>query len=78
MDNNSIRRLVPAETEALQGFPKGYTAIPYKGKAAEQCPDGPRYKAIGNTWAVPCAAWIGKRIQLVEDKINDPIRPIRP
>ena len=76
MMNNSIRRLLPEETEALQGFPKGYTKVPIikitrKGKQKyqppEKCPDGPRYKAIGNSWAVPVAAWIGRRIQMVED-----------
>ena len=45
---------------------QGYTAIPWRGKPAEQCPDGPRYKALGNSWAVPCARWIGERIAMVE------------
>lgn len=71
MENNSIRRLTPGECSKLQGFPSEHTAIPYKGKAVEQCPDGPRYKAIGNSWAVPCAAWIGKRMQMVEDEIKE-------
>jgi len=57
-----VRRLTPEECEALQGFPRGYTAIPHRGKPAA---DGPRYKALGNSWAAPCAAWIGKRIQAV-------------
>lgn len=61
-----VRRLTPVECERLQGFPDGYTAIPWRGKPADQCPDGPRYKALGNSWAVPCAAWIGRRIALVE------------
>lgn len=51
----------------------GYTKIPYRNKPAEKCPDGPRYKAIGNSMAVPCMAWIGNRIQLVEDILNDRI-----
>ncbi len=59
---SSIRRLTPTEAELLQGFSPGYTKIPYRDKPADQCPDGPRYKALGNSWAVPCAAWIGKRI----------------
>lgn len=63
----SVRRLTPLECERAQGFPDNYTQIPYKGKPADKCPDGPRYKAIGNSWAVPCAAWIGKRIQMFED-----------
>jgi DNA (cytosine-5)-methyltransferase 1 len=57
-----VRRLTAEECEFLQGFPRGYTAIPWRGKAADQCPDGPRYKALGNSWAVPVVAWIGKRI----------------
>jgi len=58
-----VRRLTPVECEKLQGFEPGYTAIPWRGKPADQCPDGPRYKSLGNSWAVPCARWIGKRIQ---------------
>ena len=58
----AVRRLTPVECERLQGFPDDYTAIPWRGKGADQCPDGPRYKALGNSWAVPCAAWIGRRI----------------
>lgn len=57
-----VRRLTPEECEALQGFPRSYTAIPWRGKPAEQCPDGPRYKALGNSWAVPNVRWIGQRI----------------
>ena len=56
-----VRRLTPTECERLQGFPDGYTNIPWR-KAAES-PDGPRYKALGNSWAVPVVRWIGKRIQ---------------
>ena len=57
-----VRRLTPVECERLQGFPDGYTAIPWRGKPASECPDGPRYKALGNSWAVPVVRWIGKRI----------------
>jgi DNA (cytosine-5)-methyltransferase 1 len=57
-----VRRLTPVECERLQGFPDGYTAIPWRGKPANQCPDGPRYKALGNSWAVPVVRWIGRRI----------------
>jgi DNA (cytosine-5)-methyltransferase 1 len=57
----AVRRLTPVECERLQGFPDGYSNIPWR-KAAES-PDGPRYKALGNSWAVPVVAWIGKRIQ---------------
>lgn len=59
----AVRRLTPTECERLQGFSDGYTAIPYRNKSADLCPDGPRYKALGNSWAVPCARWIGQRIQ---------------
>ena len=58
-----VRRLTPMECERLQGFPDGYTAIPWRKKPASECPDGPRYKALGNSWAVPVVRWIGKRIQ---------------
>ncbi len=59
-----VRRLTPTEAERLQGFQDGYTAIPWRGKPADQCPDGPRYRALGNSWAIPCVSWIGKRIQV--------------
>ncbi len=57
-----VRRLMPEECEPLQGFPRGYTLIPWRGRPAAECPDGPRYKALGNSWAVPVAHWAGKRI----------------
>jgi DNA (cytosine-5)-methyltransferase 1 len=60
----AVRRLTPVECERLQGFPDNYTDIQPKGKAT---PDGPRYKALGNSMAVPVMAWIGKRIQEVEN-----------
>ena len=60
---SAVRRLMPIECERLQGFPDGYTAIPFRGKPAA---DGPRYKALGNSWAVNCPRWIGRRISLVE------------
>jgi hypothetical protein len=63
-----VRRLTPVECERLQGFPDNYTDIKSKGKPT---PDGPRYKALGNSMAVPVMAWIGKRIQEVE-AINAP------
>lgn len=58
-----MRRLTPTECERLQGFPDRHTLVPYRGKPAA---DGPRYKAIGNSMAVPVMAHIGERIQLVE------------
>ena len=61
-----VRRLTPTECERLQGFPDGWTAIPWKKKNAEDCPDGPRYKALGNSMAVNCMEWIGERINAIE------------
>lgn len=61
-----VRRLTPLECERLQGFPDGHTLIGWKGKPAEECPDGPRYKAIGNSMAVPVMRWIGERIAAVD------------
>ncbi len=58
-----VRRLTPVECERLQGFPDNHTQIPWRGKQPEDCPDGPRYKAIGNSKAVPCIKWIGERIK---------------
>jgi DNA (cytosine-5)-methyltransferase 1 len=58
----AVRRLTPRECEALQGFPRGYTRIPWKKKPSSECPDGPRYKALGNSMAVPCMNWIGRKI----------------
>lgn len=63
---SAVRRLTPRECERLQGFPDDFTAIPWRGKPADQCPDGPRYKAIGNSMAVPVMRWIGQRIQEVD------------
>ena len=62
----SVRRLTPVECERLQGFPDHYTRIQWRGKPAEECPDGGRYKALGNSMAVNCMRWIGRRIELVE------------
>lgn len=59
----AVRRLTPAECERLQGFPDGWTDIPWRGK--EHAPDGPRYKALGNSFAVPVVRWIGERIQSI-------------
>lgn len=58
-----VRRLTPEECESLQGFPRGYTRIPWKRKSAEDCPDGPRYRALGNSMAVNVMRWIGARIR---------------
>ncbi|MGY9707369.1 Dam family site-specific DNA-(adenine-N6)-methyltransferase [Citrobacter freundii] len=62
MHGVAVRRLTPIECERLQGFPDNHTLICWRGKDADECPDGPRYKAIGNSMAVPVMHWIGERI----------------
>ncbi|UTY30504.1 DNA cytosine methyltransferase [Treponema putidum] len=66
-----IRRLTPLECERLQGFPDNYTQIEWKGKPKDQCPDSHRYKAIGNSMAVPVMRWIGERIKKIGGKQNE-------
>ena len=66
-----IRRLMPVEEERLMGFPDGWTLIPWRGKPADKCPDGPRYKALGNSMCTNVMAWIGERIDAVEKEKND-------
>ena len=61
-DGMQVRRLTVTEAERLQGFPDGHTLIPWRGKSAAECPDGPRYKALGNSMAVPVMRWIGRRL----------------
>lgn len=61
-----VRRLIPKETERLQGFADDFTLVNFKGKPAA---DGPRYRAIGNSWAVPMFTWVGKRIVLLEELV---------
>lgn len=63
--DGTVRRLTPTECERLQGFKDGWTDVPYRG--AEHAPDSPRYKALGNSMAVPVMRWIGRRIQHVEE-----------
>ncbi|HAT2743078.1 TPA: phage N-6-adenine-methyltransferase [Citrobacter farmeri] len=67
-----VRRLMPVECERLQGFPDNHTLISWRGKEATECPDGPRYRAIGNSMAVPVMRWIGERIAsaLPAEKLN--------
>ena len=64
----AVRRLTPVECERLQGFPDNWSRIPWKGKPESECPDGPRYKACGNSMAVPVMRWIGNRIAEYEAK----------
>lgn len=61
--NSVVRRLTPIECEKLQGFPVDFTKIPYRNKSADDCPNGVRYKALGNSMAVNVMAWIGQKIQ---------------
>lgn len=65
MAASAVRRLTPVECERLQGFPDNFTQIPWRGRPASGCPDGPRYKALGNSMAVPVMRWIGERIAAV-------------
>jgi DNA (cytosine-5)-methyltransferase 1 len=66
MSGSAVRRLTPRECERLQGFADDYTLINVRGKPAA---DGPRYKALGNSMAVPVMRWIGERIQAVESTL---------
>lgn len=69
-NTTGVRRLTPRECERLQGFPDDYTLIPWRGKPATECPDGPRYKAIGNSKAVPVVRWIGRRLKAHLEKLS--------
>ncbi|HEF4754629.1 DNA cytosine methyltransferase [Burkholderia multivorans] len=68
LTGSAVRRLTPRECERLQGFPDDYTLINVRGKPAA---DGPRYKALGNSMAIPVMSWLGQRIQMVEDLCNN-------
>ncbi|HCM9656678.1 TPA: phage N-6-adenine-methyltransferase [Enterobacter hormaechei subsp. hoffmannii] len=72
MHGIAVRRLTPIECERLQGFPDNHTLINWRGRDADECPDGPRYKTIGNSMAVPVMRWIGERIAaaLPAEKLN--------
>lgn len=67
LERRGVRRLLPIEAERLQGFPDDFTRIPWRGRPAEECPDGPRYKALGNSMAVPVMAWLGRRIAKMDE-----------
>lgn len=60
----AVRRLTPVECSRLQGFPDHHTRIAWRGRPAEECPDGPQYKALGNSMAVPCVKWILDRLRI--------------
>ena len=64
---STVRRLLPVECERLMGFPDNWTRIPWRGKTEDECPDGPRYKACGNSMCVNVMQWIGEQIQKVEE-----------
>jgi site-specific DNA-cytosine methylase len=61
-----VRRMTPRECERLQGFPDDWTRISWRGKPPAKCPDGPRYRALGNSMAVNVMRWIGQRIEMAE------------
>lgn len=67
--DGTVRRLMLVECERLQGFPSGWTDVPYRGQ--DHAPDSPRYKALGNSMAVPVMAWIGRRIQQAEEASHE-------
>ena len=67
--NMAVRRLTPIECERLQGFPDNYTNISWK--KSNESPDGLRYKSLGNSMAVPVMAWIGERIEMINNKLNN-------
>ena len=69
-DGLQVRRLTPVECERLQGFPDNHTQIPWRGKPAADCPDSTRYKAIGNSMAVPVMRWIGQKINRKREANN--------
>lgn len=71
--SSGIRRLTPVECERLQGFPDNWTLIEWNGKSEDQCPNGRRYKAIGNSMAVPVMRWIGEGIALVKECGQNPV-----
>lgn len=69
-DGYKLRRLTPLECERLQGLPDNYTRIEWRGKPQNECPDSHRYRAIGNSMAVPVMRWIGERIKKIEGATN--------
>lgn len=66
----TVRRLLPVECERLMGFPDNWTRISWRGKPEEQCPDGHRYKACGNSMCVNVMRWIGMRIENLERRMK--------
>ena len=72
----AVRRLTPREWERLQGLPDDYTRIPWRGRPCWRCPDGVRYKAIGNGMPVPVMRWIGERIQMADQLSRSCVQPV--
>ena len=70
--DDGVRRITPRECERLQGFPDDYTRVPWQGKPADECSDGPRYRALGNSMAVPVMRWIGERVAGEENTDTPP------
>ena len=66
-----IRRMTTTECERLQGFPDNWTLVPYRNKPEDKCPDGPRYKSLGNSMAVNVMRWIGQRILRKDQEIRE-------
>lgn len=69
----AVRRITPREAERLQGFPDDWTRISWRGKSEEECPDGPRYKACGNSMATPVMRWIGLRLAFVDSVLQSKV-----
>lgn len=76
-DGLSVRRLMPIECERLQGFPDNWTLVEWNGKPLEECPDARRYKALGNSMAVPVMRWIGQGIQMVDELSSVSSKPLQ-
>jgi DNA (cytosine-5)-methyltransferase 1 len=70
LEKDGPRIATPLEWERAMGFPDNWTQIRWRGKPSDKCPDGPRYKAIGNSMAVNCMRWIGNRINTVDNMYN--------
>jgi site-specific DNA-cytosine methylase len=67
----AVRRLTPVECARLQGFPDHHSRIPWRGRAEDECPDGPQYKTYGNSMAVKCMRWLGGRFEAVNAAARD-------
>ncbi len=77
-DENGVRKLMPLEWERLQGFPDDYTLVPYRNKPAAECPVGPRYRALGNSIAVPVLRWIGERMEEIDALVEGTAQHVMP